>query len=66
MKKYEEVKVYKEYTLHEQGECYGTLHQSIDKLMIVNRVPEYQHECSNCGEKVWLGHVSPTIVYEEV
>ena len=66
MKKYEEVKVYKEYTLHEQGECYGTLHQSIDKLMIINQVPEYQHECSNCGEKVWLSYVSPTIVYEGV
>lgn len=63
MKKYEEVRVYKEYTLHEQGECYGKLLQSEHKLMIV---PEYQHECSDCGEKVWLDHVSPTIVYEEV
>ena len=66
MKKYEEVKVYKEYTLHEQEGCYGKLLQSEHKLMITNRVPEHQHECSACGEKVWLDHVSPTNVYEEV
>ena len=66
MKRYEEVKVYKEYTLHEAEGCFGTLHQSKSKLMILNHVPEYQHECSGCGEKVWIDHVSPTIVYEEV
>lgn len=66
MKKYEEVKVYKEYTLHEAEDCYGTLYQSKPKFFILNPIMKYKHECSSCGEKVWLDHVSPTIVYEEV
>ena len=66
MKDYVEMKVYNEYTLHTQGDCYGKLLQSRDKLMIIDSFPEWQHECSNCGENVWLNHVSPAIVYEEV
>jgi hypothetical protein len=66
MKESVQVKVYKEYTLCEQEDCYGKLVQVSDHLAMMHYVLEYQHECTNCGEKHWLEYVSPTTVYEEI